>query len=165
MAGVLNFSQYLGGPDNVQCEQIFPSTQRKLQYNFGVDITGWSFFLKQQVIVVDTVTFDRTTGQPNFSGSTVIGYFAETSINTGTFTTVVNASQGKINITVPGGLYTGPILPDARKNVPIMIYTVGWQDVGVPVPQVDSHRWAFILCYEAGVTPTDPTADSGYTAI
>ena len=66
-AGVLNFSQYLGGADNIQIEQIFPSTQRTLQYNFSQNITGWTFSLDHQTIVVDTMSFDRNTGEPNFA--------------------------------------------------------------------------------------------------
>ena len=66
MAGVLNFQQYIGGPDQVKVEQIFPSTQKTLLYNFGQDITGWTFAVDHQTIVVDTVTFNRNSGQPNF---------------------------------------------------------------------------------------------------
>ena len=78
-AGVLNFAQYLGGADNIQIEQIFPSTQRTLAYNFATNITGWNFNVDYQTIVVDTVSFDRNTGQPNFANSQVIGYFPQRS--------------------------------------------------------------------------------------
>jgi len=33
----------------------------------------------------------------------------------------VNVTTTTVNITIPGGLYTGAIIPDARKNVPITI--------------------------------------------
>jgi hypothetical protein len=163
MAGVLDFSDYLGGPDNVNIEQIFPSTQRTLQYNFGRDITGWTFDIEHQTIVADSITFDRISGQPNFSGTTIIGRFPSGVISNSNVV-VINASTGRVNITIPGGLYTGPIYADARKNVPITIVGVSWTDAGSP-PQVNSHRWAFIQCYEPGVAPTDPTADPDYTAI
>ena len=163
MAGVLNFSDYLGGPDNVNIEQIFPSTQRTLQYNFGRDITGWSFDIEHQTIIADSVGFDRISGSPNFANTTIIGRFASGIISNSNVI-VVNASQGRVNITIPGGLYTGPIYADARKNVPITIVGVSWTDAGTP-PQVNSHRWAFIQCYEPGVSPTDPTQAPGYTAI
>ena len=109
MAGVLSFSDYIGGPDDVICEQIFPSTQRTLQYNFGRNITGWTFMVDHQTIVVDTVAFDRNTGEPNFNNSTVIGYFAKSTISTATYITVANTASGLVNITIPTNMYTGPI--------------------------------------------------------
>jgi len=165
MAGVLSFSDYIGGPDNIICEQIFPSTQRTLQYNFSKNITGWTFHADYQTLVVDTVAFDRNTGAPNFSNSTIIGYFDTAVITTSSNITVVNASSGTVNITVPKNMYTGPIFADARKNVPITVVGVTWTDAGTPLPAVNTHRWAFIQCYEPGVAPTDPTLAAGYTAV
>jgi hypothetical protein len=162
MAGVLTFSQYLGGPDNINIEQIFPSTQRTLQYNFGRTISGWTFSADYQTIVVDTMTFDRA-GEPNFSGSTVIGFFPKANISAGNLV-IVNAGDGRMNLTIPANMYSGPIYADARKNVPITIVGVSWTDAGTP-PQVNTHRWAFIQCYEPGVVPTNPVNDPDYTAI
>jgi hypothetical protein len=168
MAGVLNFAQYLGGPDNVQCEQTFPSSQQTLQYNFGVSLNGWTFDIESQTIVVDQVTFDRLSGQPNFANSKVIGYFPKVTIDTYTNVNYINVTGGLVNITIPGNLYAGPILPDARQNVPINVISVQWTDAGTP-PQINSHRWAFIQCWEPGVPPGDPnilnTTATGYTAI
>ena len=65
MPGVLNFNQYIGGPDQIKVEQVFPSTQKTLIYNFGIDITGWTFAADYQTLVVDSVAFNRNTGQPN----------------------------------------------------------------------------------------------------
>jgi hypothetical protein len=167
-AGVLNFSQYLGGPDNIQCEQTFPSTQQTLQYNFGVSINGWTFNIEAQTVVVDTVTFDRNSGQPNFASSKVIGFFPTETIDPYIYANYINVTAGLVNITIPANLYTGPILPDARVNVPITIIKVQWTDAGSPA-QINSHRWAFIQCYEPGVTPGDPTLvdtiATGYTVI
>jgi hypothetical protein len=167
MAGVLNFSQYLGGPDQVNIEQVFPSDQRTLQYNFGVNVTNWNWQVEQQVIVVDTVTFDRNTGAPNFATSTVIGYFPssvilDTSITSSQFLTVLNSAAGVVNITLPKNMYPGPIIADARKNVPINVVSVQWTDAGTPA-QIASHRWAFIQCWEPGVSPLDPTTYVNYT--
>ena len=165
-AGVLNFAQYLGGPDNVQVEQIFPSTQRTLNYNYSTNITSWSFNVDYQTIVVDTVAFDRNTGQPNFANSNVIGYFPSAVISTSSYISVTNASTGLVNITIPGGLYSGPILPDARANVPITVVGVTWTDNASP-KQTNTHRWAFIQCWEPAVTPGDPTLSTSplFTAI
>jgi len=155
-SGVLNFSQYLGGAGNIQIEQIFPSTQRTLNYNYSRNISGWTFHVDQQTIVVDTVTFDRNTGQPNFANSNVIGYFTATVISTSSYVTVTNTTTGLVNITIPTNLYAGPILPDARANVPITIVGVTWSDNSTPI-QINTHRWAFIQCWEPQVTPGDPT--------
>lgn len=164
MAGVLNFANYIGGADNVQIEQIFPSTQRTMTYNFGQDITGWNFDLDAQTIVVDTMSFDRNTGEPNFATSTVIGVFTATQVTTSTNVNVINASSGTVAITFPGNLYTGPVLPDARKNVPITVVGVTWS-TGALLPQVNTHRWAFIQSWEPGVNAGDPTLASGYFSI
>lgn len=168
-SGVLSFSQYLGGPDQVNVEQVFPSDQRTLQYNFGVNITNWDWQVDYQSLVVDTITFDRNTGTPNFATSQIIGYFntgtvVNTLVSTSSYLTVLNATTGIVNITLPSNMYTGPILPDARKNVPINIVQVQWRDAGSP-RQIASHRWAFIQCYEPGTLPADPTLAAGYTTI
>jgi hypothetical protein len=164
MAGVLNFANYLGGADNIQIEQVFPSTQRTMVYNYGQNISGWQFNLDAQTIVVDTLAFDRNTGEPNFANSKVIGSFDKVQISTSTNVSVVSESSGTVAVTFPGGLYSGPVLPDARKNVPITVVGVTWS-TGALVPQVNTHRWAFIQCWEPGVTAGDPTLANGYTAI
>ena len=107
------------------------------------------------------MTFDRVTGTPNFANSRVIGYFPEqnilnTDVADSDYLTVENIVSGVVNITLPTEMYTGPILPDARANVPITVVSVEWTDAGTP-PQINSHRWAFIQCWEPTVTPGDPT--------
>jgi hypothetical protein len=164
MAGVLNFANYIGGADNIQIEQIFPSTQRTMVYNFGQNITDWKFDLDAQTIVVDTIAFDRNTGEPNFASSKVIGVFTASQITTSTNVSVISTSSGTVAITFPGDLYSGPILPDARKNVPITVVGVNW-DTGSAVPQRNTHRWAFIQSWAPEVTAGDPTLAAGYTAI
>jgi len=164
MAGVLSFSDYLGGPDNIQVEQIFPSTKRTYAYNFNQNITGWTWAIDYQTLVVNPVTYDRN-GVPNFSSSLVIGYFPKTDVTVdSSVLNVVSASAGTVNITIPGGMYTGPIIPDARKNVPITIVGITWTTADTPT-QVNSHRWAFIQCYEPDVTIGNPILDNAYTAL
>jgi hypothetical protein len=163
MAGVLTLGQWLSGPDNVKVEAIFPSTQRTLQYNFGLNVTGWTFTADQQTIIVDTLSYDRA-GEPNFSASTVIGVFTSTNISS-SYITVIGTSTGQVNVTIPGGLYSGPIYPDSRKNVPITVVGVTWSDAGYPYPQVNTHRWAFIQSWESGVPVGDPTQATGYYPI
>lgn len=166
MAGVLNFQQFIGGPDQVKVEAQFPSTQRTMQYNFGQNITGWTFELDHQTIVVDTVAFDRNTGEPNFSTSRVIGYFPKVEIDVATYVSIVNTSTGLVNITIPANMYAGPILPDARKDVPLTIVGVTWK-TGGNINQIQTHRWVFIQNWEPDVTPATPTGSTNplYTAI
>ena len=164
MAGILTMDQYLGGPDQIQVEQIFPSTQRSLVYNFQQDITGWTFEADHQTIVVDQIKFNRLTGAPNFSDSRVIGVFPKEEI-TGTLApTVLDASIGTVQVNFPAGMYTGPIIPDARKNVPITVWSLTWSDTSTP-PQINTHRWALIQSWEPDVEAGDPTLDPAYTAI
>ena len=163
MSGVLTFAQYVGGPDEVVVESIFPSNQKTLIYNFNTDITGWTFSADYQTIVVDQVTFSRN-GQPNFSGSTVIGTFPKQEISGQYVPSVINAVNGTVKVHYPANMYSGPIIPDARKNVPITVFSLTWSDANTP-PQTVSHRFAFVQCWEPDVVPGDPTLESNYTAI
>ena len=161
MAGVLNFDQYLGGADQIKIEQIFPSNQKTLQYNFNGNITSWTFSLDYQTIVVDTMTFNRNTGQPNFADSKVIGYFPKANIGASNIA-VASSTLGTVNVTFPTNLYTGPIIPDARKNVPITIFSFTWTDANSPITSVNKHRFALVNAWEPGIVAGDPTLDGGY---
>lgn len=174
MPGILNFQQYVGGPDDVQVENVFPSNQKTLIYTFNdadgdpIDLTGWTFSADFQTIVVDKIAFNRNTNKPNFANSTVIGSFAKvevSSLSGGAYVpTIFNAAQGKVKVHLPAGMYTGPIVPDARANVPIVVFSLTWQDTST-VPQINSHRWALVQCWEPDVTIGDPTDAVGYTAL
>ena len=162
MSGVLSFSDYLGGPDNIQVEQIFPSTKRTYAYNFNTNITGWTWAIDYQTLVVNPVTYDRN-GVPNFSSSQVIGFFPKVDAPVDATTiNVVNAALGTVNITIPGNMYTGALIPDARKNVPITIVGITWTTATTPT-QINSHRWAFIQCYEPDVAIGNPILENNYT--
>ena len=164
MSGVLSFSDYLGGPDNIQVEQIFPSTKRTYAYNFNQDITGWTWAIDYQTLVVNPVTYDRN-GIPNFSSSQVIGYFPKQDVTVNSSVlNVVNALTGAVNITIPAGMYSGAIIPDARKNVPVTIVGITWTTADTP-SQINTHRWAFIQCYEPDVDIGNPILSAGYTAL
>ena len=165
MAGVLSFSDYLGGPDNIQVEQIFPSTKRTYAYNFGTDITDWVFAIDYQTLVINPVSYDRN-GIPNFSASRVIGYFPKVDLEiSSAYVNVVDDAAGLVRITLPANMYTGPIIPDARSKVPVTIVGITWTTAETPT-QTNTHRWAFIQCYEPDVTIGDPTLSTNplYTA-
>jgi hypothetical protein len=164
MAGVLSFSDYIGGPDSVVVRQQFPSDQKSVVLNFQRDITGWTFTADYQTIIVDTVKFNRTTGSPNFGESTVIGTFPLVTVSGALEPDVTNASEGTVTVTFPSQMYEGPIIPDARANVPIVIYSVTYTDTSTP-PQTGSQRFAVIQAWEPEVVAGDPVLDADYTAI
>lgn len=152
MAGrVLTVSQYLGGADDVKFVEKFPSEQSTFQYNFGANIANYAFELDAQTIVVDTLTYDRTTGDPNFADSTVLGYFGNVDIGASNVSSRNNAA-GTVNITIPAHIYpaTANISPDARTNIPITIFSVKWEDTGVTPSVIQAHRWAVIERYKPG---------------
>lgn len=163
MAGVLTLSQWLGGPDEIKVESAFPSTTKTLAYNFGQDITGWTFKLDSQTVIVDTIAYDRD-GTPNFTNSKVIGSYPHSVVATATYITVMNTVTGIVNVTHPAGLYTGPIIPDARQNIPLQVMGFTWTDNQSP-KQVNTHRIAKILAWEPEVTVGDPTTSTSYTAL
>jgi hypothetical protein len=164
VASLLDFSQYIGGQDNIQTEVTFPSSQKTVVYDFQQNITGWTFKLDYQTVVVDTIAFDRNTGAPNFASSSIIGTFPSDVISTSTFISVLDATAGTVAVTLPGDLYTGPIIPDARRHTPIVIFGFTWTSNATP-PQVDTHRWALLMTYEPGVDPGDPILDEDFTPI
>lgn len=163
MAGVLTIGQFLGGPDEIPVEQVFPSSQKTLIYDFNRDITGWTIEADYQTLIVDTIKFNRFTGEPNFSGSQVIGSFPKQEITGALAPQIIDAATGRVYVHIPANMYPGPIIPDARRNVPIVIVGVTWNDNQTPV-QRRTHRWAFIQNYEPDVTIGDPTAAVGYVA-
>ena len=162
--GVLSFSDYIGGPDEVVAAQAFPSDQKSYQYNFGTNITGWSFSADYQTIVVDEISFNRYTGQPNFANSNVVGTFSKVELTGNNAPQVGNVSAGTMTLRVPAGMYAGNITPDARANVPITVVALTWNN-GETFPTIQSHRWAFVQCWEPDVPAGDPTASAGYTPL
>ena len=157
MAGrLLSFSQYLGGSNNVVISEVFPSTQKTFQYDYPANIAAYNFTMESQTIVVDTLSYDLNTGNPNFTNSNVVGVFANTTITTSGNVVPVSNADGTVNITIPADLYTGPIEPDARANVPINVISISWTDTGSTPNTTESHRHAQIQRYEPGVTVGNP---------
>jgi hypothetical protein len=164
MSGVLTFSQYLGGPDELQIKQVFPSDQSTLIYNFFQDITGFTFSADQQTIIVDELQFKRSTGEPNFTNSRVIGTFPYAPLPSGFQPEILDAEKGLVTVYLPAGLYTGPIIPDARKNVPITIVSLTWQDARTP-PTIKTSRWALVQSWEPEVDPGDPVLSQDFSEL
>ena len=97
---LLSFSKYLGGADNVQVLEVFKDSASTFTYNYGTDITNYNFELSAQTLVVDSLTYDRTTGDPSFSTSTITGSFANVEISASNINRLSNAS-GTVNVTIP----------------------------------------------------------------
>jgi len=163
MAGVLTFKQFIGGADNIILAQKFPSDSTNLIYNYDQDITNWTFAADYQTLVVDTITYDRFTGEPSFTNSKVIGSFAQNNVPVADAPAITDAATGLVRVTLPAGMYTGPLVPDARKNVPITVVGVTWTTDDTPA-QINTHRWAIVQSWEPDVVVGDPTLDAGYTA-
>lgn len=158
---LLTFSQYLQGADNVKVEEMFPSTQKTYTYNYGTSVTGYTFEADMQTIVIDSMTYNVNDGQPNFTSSTVLGYFANSEIASSNIVTT-QASSGLIYFTIPAQRYTGPITPNARENVAITVVAFKWTNTDVTPNTTDSHRWAIIERYEPDVTVGNPTLSSTF---
>jgi hypothetical protein len=165
MAGrVLDFKSYVGGQDNVVVEEMTPSVQKTFNYDFGTDVSTYTFAADFQTIVVDTLAYDRVTGEPNFTDSNVLGSFANAEISSGNIDDS-SAAAGNIRFTLPANRYTGQMLPDARANVPITIVSFRWTNTGVSPNTTENHRYAILERYEPDVTIGNPTLDAGFTAI
>lgn len=159
---LLDFKQYIGGADNVQVIEMFPSTQKEFTYNYGANVANHTFEADYQTIVVDTLSYDRNTGQPSFSNSSVVGYFANAEIG-GSFIDTSGNVSGEIKLTIPANRYSGNIVPDARANVPITVVAFKWTDTDANV--TDSHRWAIVERYEPDVTPGNPRDEAGFITL
>lgn len=155
---LLSFKDYLGGADNVQVIEMFPRNQKTFEYNYGGnDVSGYAFSADYQTIVLDTVSYDRITGDPNFADTNIIGYFGSaTTIDANTYISTASASSGLVSFTIPEERYTGQITPNARDNVVMTVVSFQWVTDDA-VPQKDMHRWAVIERWEPGVSPGDPT--------
>lgn len=164
MAGLLSFSDYLGGPDNVQVIELFPSSQKTFQYSFGQDITGWTFTADYQSILLDQIAYDRNTGDPNFTNTTVSGYFTGVSNVSANLISVSNTTTGNVSLTIPANRYTGNILPNSRANVVMTVLSFQWQTDTTPA-EIDLHRWAILERYEPDVPIGNPRNEPTFVSL
>jgi len=168
MAGrLLSFRDYIGGADNVQVIEMFPGDQKSFTYDFNADVSGYTFTADFQSIVLDTVTYDRVTGDPNFADTTVSGYFTNTAnITAGTYINNASASSGVVEFTIPANRYTGNVLPNARANVVCTVVSFQWQTDDTPI-QTQRHRWAILERFDpkVGKVPGDPGDEATFVAL
>ncbi len=152
MARLLDFSQYIGGADNVIVYEAFKSSSKVYSYDFDTITSSWIFSANYRTILVDQVSYDRTTGDPNFTESTVLGYFDNLTSITG----INNNGAGTVKLTIPANRYSGTILPDSRNRVPITVVTFDWDD---QVNGVQQHRYCILERWSSEIEPGDPALD------
>ena len=164
---LLDFKQYLGGADQVQVIEMFPDDQKTFSYNFGQDVSGYTFTADYQSLLLDTVTYDRQTGNVNLADTTVSGYFTNTAnITAGTYINNASASSGVVEFTIPANRYTGNVLPNARANVVCTVVSFQWQTDDTPI-QTQRHRWAILERFDpkVGKVPGDPGDEATFVAL
>ena len=160
MAGrVLSFKDYIGGADNVQVVEMLPKQSKKYVYDFGTDVSTYNFLVDFSTVVLSNVTYDRITGDPNFTDTIVKGYLGPTksTVDPATYVSTTSAASGLIDFTIKPDRYIGNIYPDARTNVVMTIMEFAWTDTSVTPNTTDSHRWGIIERYTADVVAGDPT--------
>jgi len=170
---LLTFSQYLGGADNVKVIEMFPSTSKTFKYSFGADVSTWTFSSSYQSLLLDKVTYDRITGEPNFTDTNILGYWPERSINLPGLpqmggrpspdVVIDNVIGGSVFFNIAPNRYTGQLFPNARENIVMTVVGFTWEmanpEIGVD-PTTESHRWGVIERYMPGDhTPGDPALD------
>ena len=165
---VLDWKQFIGGTDNVISLSMFPAEQKTFTYNFGGSVAGYTFDADYQTLVLDAVSFNRLTGEPNYTSSNVLGSFDSQQVTVNTYINDTDAANGIIKLTIPSARYTGKILPDARTKVATTCFSFKWTDTQSP-PTTNIHRYIITETYTAEVPIGDPTtetaAQGGFTLI
>lgn len=165
---LLSFKQYLGGAANVLNLEMFPGDQKTFYYNYSnTDVSGYTFTADYQSILLSTVTYNNITGEPNFTDTTVSGYFTNTAaITPSTYINTASANVGVVGFTIPANRYTGDVLPNARANVVCTVVSFQWSTGETP-PQKDRHRYAILERFdpEVGKVPGDPASESNFVAL
>lgn len=150
---LLDFKQYIGGADNVITVELFNRSKKTYTYDFGFNLSGYTFSADYQSILLDTVTYDRATGLPNFADTNVLGYFDNyTAVPSGNFDTSDGAT-GTILFTIPDGRYDGLIFPNARNYVVATVVGFQWDDGSV---SQNTHRFLILERWEPGTDMGDP---------
>lgn len=160
---LLNFQDYIGGPDTIVIE-MFPRMQKKYTYNFNTNISAYQFSADYQTLVLSEVTYDRVTGDPSFTATTILGSFPSANVSN-SYISVSNASVGTVDFTIPENRYTGNIIPDARTKVVGTVVTFQWNTSNAATAVKDAHRFLVLERYEPGVPVGDPTLSAGFTSL
>tara|TARA_R100001460_G_C3557616_1_gene175615 strand:- start:2680 stop:3186 length:507 start_codon:yes stop_codon:yes gene_type:complete len=162
----LDFKSYLGGANNVLFFEAFPRTQKTYTYNFGDDVSGYTFSADYQSVLLNTVAYNNITGEPNLTETTVSGYFTNTANISNSLITTTDAATGIVQLTIPQNRYTGNILPSTRANVVCTIVSFQWVTTDSPVQQ-DMHRYCILERFDpqVGKVPGDPADETTFVSL
>ena len=160
---LLNFADYIGGPDTIVVE-MFPRMQKKYTYNFNTNISAYQFSADYQTLVLSEVTYDRVTGDPSFTSTTILGSFPSANVSN-SYISVTNAAAGTVEFTIPENRYTGNIIPDARTKVVGTVVTFQWSTSSAATAAKDAHRFLVLERYEPQVPVGDPTQSAGFAPL
>jgi len=157
----LTFNDWIVGPNTTPIRKYYPGSRTSTLINFGTDISGYSFETEYRVFVADAIAFDRS-GEPNFTQSSVLGYFNSVIIAGGDIPAVVDASIGTLNLIYPADMYTGKLLSGSRNKPVISVVTLKYTNGS---GDIDHLRFPLLIAYQPSIEFGDPTAEIGYTAI
>lgn len=160
----VTFNEFIGGPDVIDLANAYPSSQSKILITIGdgaTDISAYTFTADYQTLIIDTVTYDRS-GAANFKDASTLGSFDKVEMAGADIPAIDNASEGKVILTLPANMYTGPIIPRAREKVPVTIVGFTFEDADGNISTI---RFPIMMNYEPDVVVGDPTLDAGFTAI
>lgn len=153
MAGVFDYKRYINIFATAEdVLQVFPRDQRSLTFSFNnLGQDGWICDIDWMTLVVDQIKW-KQDNEPDFTNSTVIGYFE------GSTSTVVQVGT---KIVFPANMYTGPILPGATRNVPITAVNINWYKGNINFQR----QFLLIQNWEPGTIIGDPENDPNFIPI
>jgi hypothetical protein len=164
---VLDFKQAIGGSDQVINLEMLPEQTQTFTYQFGQDVSTYSFVLDYMAVVVDSLTYVQANGAPNYASTNVIGYLGNidgagnttVTANASVYIDTTDAANGNVVVTIPPNRVQsdGYIKPNARTNVVITVAEFSWNDGAATNPAVDSHRYSIVERFSPNATPGDPT--------
>ncbi len=164
---VLDFKQAIGGADQVINLELLPEQTKTFTYQFGQDVSTYTFTLDYMAVVADTLTYNQANGAPNYAATNVIGYLGNidgagnttVTANASLYIDTTDAATGNIVVTIPPNRIQadGYIKPSARTNVVITVAEFSWDDQSATNRAVDSHRYSIVERFSPNATPGDPT--------
>jgi len=152
MAGIFDYKRYINIFATAEdVKQTFPRDQYTLTWNMNDQGTdGWSCDIDWMTLVVDRIRF--VNDEPNFKGSSIIGYFP------GSTTSTVQSGTA---ISLPANMYEGPLYPSQDINVPITMVNINWYKDSLNFQR----QFMLIQNWEPGSAIGNPEDDPNYTPI
>lgn len=160
---VLDAKQFLGGSDQVLNLELLPEQTRSFTYNFNADVSAYTFSSEYSCVLIDTLSYNINTGEPNYASSAVTGYFgnidgaANSVVSVGaSYIDDSQAGSGLVTFTIPPSRYPGYITPSARTDVVLTILEFKWTNTATTPNTTDSHRFTIVERFSPDRTPGSP---------